>query len=99
MQKGAGSTAAPFSHSNKMVEMIHLLPQDGVVGSQAEGFDDDEGNDGGHTHLEQIAGDGGDGHDPVAVNDALGHIVTADLDGAGQDHGQDVEGEGFLLFR
>ena len=81
-----------------MGERLQLFPQDGVAGGQAEGLNDHQGDDGGGPHLNQIARDGGEGHHPVLIDHGLGQVVSADLDGAGQQQGQQIEGEGLFLL-
>ena len=98
MQKDAEIASASLHLRYRMGERLQLFPQDGVAGGQAEGLNDHQGDDGGGPHLNQIARDGGEGHHPVLIDHGLGQVVSADLDGAGQQQGQQIEGEGLFLL-
>ena len=69
-----------------------------MLGRNLEGLNDDEGDDGGHADLDEVAGDGGERHHPVAIDHDLGEVIADDLDGAGGNEGQDDEAHVFPLL-
>ena len=58
-----------------MEEMLQLFAQPGVFDRQAEGVNNHQSDHSGHPHLDEVAGDGSDGDDEVAIDDGLGEVV------------------------
>ena len=71
-----------------MEEMLQLFAQPGVFDRQAEGVNNHQSDHSGHPHLDEVAGDGSDGDDEVAVDDGLGEVVPHNLDGAARRWGR-----------
>ena len=56
------------TENNRKLGYWLIFAQDGVFSGHTRGRTDDEGDDGGGTDLDQVAGDGGHGGDPAAAD-------------------------------